>query len=220
MDLMRALDIVIADDHPIVRRGLRQVIEAAPGLTVVGEADDGEAALVMIRTCKPDVVLLDIDMPAMDGFEVARTMFAQGLADAAIIFLTIHREEDFLHEALKLRGHGYVLKDSAIADIVTSIRTVAAGHNYTSPAMTTALINSHRRAMALQQNNPSLKDLTRTERRILQLIAEYKTSKEIADGLSISHRTVETHRSNISSKLEIHGSHALMKFALAHKSEL
>jgi DNA-binding NarL/FixJ family response regulator len=220
MDLMRELHIVIADDHPIVRRGLRQVIEAAPGLKVVGEADDGEGALAMIRTCKPHVVLLDIDMPGMDGFEVARAMLAQGLTDATIIFLTIHREEDFLNEALKLRGQGYVLKDSAIADIVTSIRTVAAGQNYTSPAMTTALINSHRRGTVLRQNNPSFNDLTRTERRILQLIAEYKTSKEIADELCVSHRTVETHRSNISGKLEIHGSHALMKFALAHKSEL
>jgi two-component system, NarL family, response regulator DegU len=220
MDLMRELHIVIADDHPIVRRGLRQVIEAAPGLKVVGEADDGEGALVMIRTYRPHVVVLDIDMPGMDGFEVARAMLAQGLTDATIIFLTIHREEDFLNEALKLRGQGYVLKDSAIADIVTGIRTVAAGQNYTSPAMTTALINSHRRAVALHQNTPSFNDLTRTERSILQLIAEYKTSKEIADELCISHRTVETHRSNMSGKLEIHGSHALMKFALAHKSEL
>jgi DNA-binding NarL/FixJ family response regulator len=219
MDLTRELHIVIADDHPIVRRGLRQVIEAAPGLKVVGEADDGEDALEMIRTGKPHVVVLDIDMPRMDGFEVARAMHAQGLTDATIIFLTIHREEDFLNEALKLRGQGYVLKDSAIADIVTSIRTVSAGQNYISPAMTTALINSHRRAVALQHNS-SFNDLTRTERRILQSIAEYKTSKEIADELCISHRTVETHRSNISTKLEIHGSHALMKFALAHKAEL
>jgi DNA-binding NarL/FixJ family response regulator len=108
MDLMRELHIVIADDHPIVRRGLRQVIETAPGLKVVGEADDGEGALVMIRTCKPDVVVLDIDMPGMDGFEVARAMLAEGLTDSTIIFLTIHREEDFLNEALKLRGQGYV----------------------------------------------------------------------------------------------------------------
>jgi DNA-binding NarL/FixJ family response regulator len=220
MDPMHDIRIVIADDHPIVRQGLRQTIEAAPGLRVVGEASDGESALLKMQTCEPDILVLDIDMPGMDGFEVACAMRTQGLTRVIIIFLTIHREEDFLNEALNLGGQGYVLKDSAIADIVTSIRTVAAGQNYTSPAMTTALINSHRRAMALQQNNPSLNDLTRTERRILQLIAEYKTSKEIADGLCISHRTVETHRSNISSKLEIHGSHALMKFALAHKSEL
>ncbi len=220
MDLKREIHILIADDHPIVRQGLRQVIEASPGLRVVGEAEDGQSALARIRTCKPEVVVLDIDMPGMDGFEVARAMRAQGLIDPIIIFLTIHREEDFLNEALALRAQGYVLKDSAIADIVASIRAVAGGQSYTSPAMTTALINGHLRATALRQQKPGSNDLTPTERRVLRLIAEYKTSKEIADELCISYRTVETHRTNISTKLEIHGSHALMKFALAHKAEL
>ena len=216
----REIRIVLADDHPIVRQGLRQVIEAHPRLRVVGEADNGEAALAHIRTYKPEIVVLDIDMPGTDGFAVARLMHAQGLTASGIIFLTIHREEDFLNEALKLRAQGYVLKDSATADIVASICAVAAGQSYTSPAMTSALINRHRRAVALRVQTPSIGNLTRMEQRILKLIAEYKTSKEIAEELCISYRTVETHRFNISTKLDIHGSHALMKFALAHKSDL
>jgi DNA-binding NarL/FixJ family response regulator len=219
MDTKGEIDVVIADDHPIVRQGLRQVIEAAPGLRVVAEAEDGQVALARIQAHRPDVVVLDIDMPKMDGFAVARAIRDQQLG-AAVVFLTIHREEDFFNEALDIGGQGYVLKDSAIVDIVTSIRAVASGHHYTSPAMTTSLISRRQRVATFRQQKPTLDDLTSTERRILHLIADYKTSKEIADELCISYRTVETHRTNICSKLEIHGSHGLMKFALTHKSEL
>jgi DNA-binding NarL/FixJ family response regulator len=219
MDTKSEIDILIADDHPIVRQGLRQVIEAAPGLRVVAEAEDGQTALARIRTHRPDIAILDIDMPKMDGFAVARAIRDQQLG-ATVIFLTIHREEDFFNEALDIGGQGYVLKDSAIVDIVTSIRAVASGHHYTSPAMTSSLVNRRQRVATFRQQKPTLDELTPTERRILHLIADYKTSKEIADELCISYRTVETHRTNICSKLEIHGSHGLMKFALTHKSEL
>jgi DNA-binding NarL/FixJ family response regulator len=219
MDTKDEIHIVIADDHPIVRQGLRQVIDAAPGLRVVAEAEDGQVALARIQTHRPDIAVLDIDMPKVDGFAVARAIRDQQLG-AAVIFLTIHREEDFFNEALDIGAQGYVLKDSAIVDIVTSIRAVTSGHHYTSPAMTSSLISRRQRAATFRRQKPTLDDLTPTERRILHLIADYKTSKEIADELSISYRTVETHRTNICSKLEIHGSHGLMKFALTHKSEL
>jgi len=211
--------IVIADDHPVVRQGLRQAIESDQRLKVLAEAGDGQTALDRIEELQPDVAVLDIDMPVMDGFAVTREMRERKLT-AAIIFLTIHREEDLFNEAMDLGARGYVLKDSATTDIVACIKAVAAGQHYTSPAMTTHLINRSHRATALRQQKPTLNDLTPTERRILQLIAEYKTSKEIADELCVSYRTVETHRTNICTKLEIHGSHALMKFALSHKSEL
>lgn len=211
--------IVIADDHPIVRQGLRQAIEADPQLKVVAEAGDGRTALDRIQELTPDVAVLDIDMPVMDGFAVAREVRDQKLS-AAVIFLTIHREEDLFNESLDLGAQGYVLKDSAATDIVAGIKAVAAGQHYTSPAMTTHLVNRRHRAAALRRQKPMLNDLTPAERRILRLIAEYKTSKEIAGELYVSYRTVETHRTNICAKLEIHGSHALMKFALSHKSEL
>lgn len=211
--------VIVADDHPIVRQGLRQVIEADPQLKVVAEAGDGQTALDMMQTLQPEIAVLDIDMPEMDGFAVARALREQQL-NTAVIFLTIHREEDLFNEALDVGARGYVLKDSATTDIVAGIRAVARGEHYTSPALTSSLINRRQRAAGLRQQNPTLNDLTTAERRILQLIADYKTSREIADELCISYRTVETHRTNICQKLGLHGSHALMKFALAHKTEL
>jgi DNA-binding NarL/FixJ family response regulator len=213
------IKIVIADDHPLVRDGLRRAIEAAANLKVVAEAGDGQTALDRILALKPDVAVLDIDMPGMSGFDVARALREKGIP-SAIIFLTIHREEDFFNEALDLGAQGYVLKDSAASDIVTGIKAVADGQHFTSPAMTSYLINRSRRAAEFRRSKPTLDDLTPTERQVLRLIADYKTSKEIADELGVSHRTIETHRANISAKLELRGSHSLMKFALSHKSEL
>ena len=213
------IKVVIADDHPLVRDGLRRALEATANLKLVAEAGDGQTALDRILALKPDVAVLDIDMPALDGFAVARTLREKG-STTALIFLTIHRDEDFFNEALDLGAQGYVLKDSAATDIVTGIKAVTAGEHFTSPAMTSYLINRTRRAADFRRRKPSLNDLTPTERRVLQLIADYKTSKEIADELGVSYRTVETHRANICQKLELKGSHSLMKFALSHKAEL
>lgn len=214
------LEIVIADDHPIVRQGLRQTVEREEGLKVVGEAADGLTALALIRSLAPAVAILDIDMPKLDGFGVARTVREQELS-VEIIFLTVHAEEDFFKAALELGARGYVLKDSAVTDIVAAIRAVLAGQYYSSPALTTYLVKGTGSARRQAQDDESpLSSLTSTERRVLSLIAEYRTSKEIAAELFISPRTVETHRANICNKLNLRGNHALMKFALAHKSEL
>lgn len=213
------IEILVADDHPIVRQGLRKIIEAERGLKVVAEATDGLTALDQIRSLKPRLAILDIDMPELDGFGVVRAL-RQEKIKVEVVFLTIHRDEDFFNEAINLGAKGYVLKDSALTDIVNCVRSVASGQHYVSPALTSLLLNRHRRTASLSQQRPELKDLSPTERRVLKLIAEYKTSREIAEELFISHRTVETHRTNIGKKLEIHGNHALMKFALDHKSEL
>lgn len=211
--------ILIADDHPIVRDGLRLAIEANSAYKVVADVGDGHTALEKIRTLQPDIAVLDIDMPRLDGFAVARTLQNESCS-VALIFLTIHRDADFLHEAMDLGAYGYVLKDSATTDIVTAIRAVAAGEYYTSPALTSALIQRRRQSTLLRQQKPTIESLSPTEHRIIELIADYKTSKEIADELGISYRTVETHRTNICQKLELRGSHALMKFALTHKTDL
>ena len=211
--------IVIADDHPIVRQGLRQTMEAERGFKIVAEATDGLTALDQIKSFKPRVAVLDIDMPELDGFGVVRALRDENI-DVEVVFLTIHRDEDFFNEAINLGAKGYVLKDSALTDIVNCVRSVASGQPYVSPALTSLLLNRHRRAASLNQRKPELKDLSPAELRVLKLIAEYKTSREISEELFISPRTVETHRTNISNKLNLHGSHALMKFALAHKSEL
>lgn len=218
---MTATDIriVVADDHPIVRQGLRQTIETEHGLKVIAEATDGLIALDQIKSLKPEIAILDIDMPGLDGFGVVRALRDEKIA-VEVVFLTIHRDEDFFNEAINLGAKGYVLKDSALTDIVNCVRSVASGQHYASPALTSLLLNRHRRAASLSQKKPELKDLSPAERRVLKLIAEYKTSREISEELFISHRTVETHRTNIANKLEIHGNHSLMKFALEHKSEL
>ena|SRR5689334_12508212 len=214
-----AIRILIADDHPIVRQGLRVAIDADPRFTVVAEASNGRAALDQIQRLKPQIAVLDIDMPELDGFAVVRELRQRQLA-VEVIFLTVHRDERFFTEALQLGTKGYVLKDSAVTDIVSSIIAVAAGEHFASPALTSYLIKSRRSNAAAGVAPAGVEELTATERRVLALIADYKTSREIGDLLHISHRTVQTHRANICTKLDLHGSHALMKFALDHRAEL
>jgi DNA-binding NarL/FixJ family response regulator len=212
------IGIVIADDHPVFRHGLRQVIDAEKDLTVLGEAGDGETALKMIQSLRPTIAILDIAMPGLDGLALARRIQDDNTA-VKIILVTMYREERLFKEAVIAGIKGYVLKDSAATDIISCIKAVAEGQNYTSPEFTTYLVSRMRQAET--STAPSgLEDLTVTERRVLSLIAEYKTSKEIAQELFVSPRTVETHRNNICQKLGVHGSHALMKFALGQKDQL
>jgi len=211
------ISIIIADDHPIFRRGLRQIIETDRGIRVLAEAEDGEAALAALQEHAPQVAIIDVDMPNRDGFEVMQAIRDKRLA-VAVIFLTMHKDERIFNKSLDLGVTGYVLKDSAITEIIAAIKAVAAGQNYVSPAMSTSLLK--RAARAFTPPPPGVNDLTPTERRVLKLIAEYKTSKDIATALFISTRTVEHHRANISLKLKLKGSHALLKFALDHHDQL
>ncbi len=218
MLITEQIRIVMADDHPIVRQGLRQMIETDKNLSIVAEAGDGQTALDLIETHQPDVAVLDIDMPGMDGFAVVRGLQKKRI-NVEIVFLTMHSEEEIFQAAMDLGVKGYVLKDSAVTDIVSSIKAVAAGRPYLSPELSALLLKS-RRADKPESKQPGLHDLSPTEQRILRLIAEDKTSKEIAAALFISPRTVETHRANMSRKLNLHGSLALVKFAVTHKAEL
>ena len=209
--------IVIADDHPVFRFGLRQIIEAEPGFDVVGEADHGEAALDLVQKVRPAIAILDVAMPKLDGLGLARYLQKEEM-QVKIILVTMYREEKLFKKALEAGVKGYVLKDSAASDIISCIKAVAAGQNYTSPELTTYLVSRIRQVDAVREPRSGVETLTATELRVLALLAEYKTSKEIAQELFVSPRTVETHRNNICQKLGIHGSHALMKFALAQKS--
>jgi DNA-binding NarL/FixJ family response regulator len=213
------IHIVLADDHPLVRQALREAIAREAGLRVVGEAGDGKAAIDRVEALKPQVAVLDIDMPLLDGIGVARALREKRIP-VEIVFLTVHREGDLLEEATSLGAKGYVLKDSAVADVVSAIRSVARGIHYVSPAMAGHLIQARQRAAALVEDQPGLKDLTPAERRVLKLVSEYKTTKQIADELCVSARTVEAHRAHIGTKLGLHGSLALVKFAIQHASEL
>jgi DNA-binding NarL/FixJ family response regulator len=213
------IKIVIADDHPIFRSGLRNLLETAPNFKVIGEADNGETALQLITSAKPDVAILDIDMPEKDGFEVANTLFNKS-APVEVIFLTMHKNKKLFNAALNIDVKGFVLKDAAMADLINAVKSVNRGESFISPQLSTFLIERRRQSETFVQNTPSINSLTPTEKRILMMIGDYKTSKDIANELFISVRTVEHHRSNIALKLNLKGSHALLKFALDHKDSL
>lgn len=211
--------VIIADDHPIFRRGLRAVVEAEAGLRVVAEAADGAEALALICEHEPDVAVLDLDMPGRDGFAVTREIAARDLA-VTVVILTMHDSESLFNAALDLGVKGFVLKDSALPEILDCLKAVAAGRNYISPQLSTYLVSRAARAEALTRDKPGLHDLTPAERNILRLVAAEKSTRQIADELHISPRTVDRHRANICDKLDLHGANALIRFALSHKSEL
>jgi DNA-binding NarL/FixJ family response regulator len=216
---MKLIRVVLADDHPVYRDGLRRMLESDDSLALVCEADNGRDALEQARRLKADVLLLDIDMPHMSGLEVARE--CRRHRDAfEIIFLTMHRDEALFNEAIDLEVRGYVLKDSAAAEIRKAVHAAAEGKSYLSPALGDFMIQRFSGARDLRTKQPGLSDLTASERRILKLIASDRTSKEIAAELGLSARTVENHRTNICAKLGIHGSHALLKFAFENRSKL
>lgn len=218
-ETLAKINVFVADDHPMFRRGLREVIEEDAGLAIVGEAPDGQAALERIRALRPDVAVLDIEMPHKDGFTLARELYDLKL-EIGIIFLTMYREENLFNRALDLGVLGYLLKDSAAAEIVAGIRAVAAGRHYISPELSSYLVGRLARRDLLDEARPGLHLLTAMERRILNLISEQKTSKEIAAELFISAHTVNNHRNHICQKLDLHGSNALLRFAIEHRAEL
>ncbi len=219
LENQREFKIIIADDHQLVRLGLRQTIEADTNLNVVAEADNGQSALEIIEKFLPDVAVLDVDMPKMDGLEVARAVAAKKLP-VEIIFLTIHSEEALFHHALDLGAKGYVLKDSAADDIVSAINAVVRGKYFTTLSMASYLLKRDADGVSnLTSNRNFLDKLTPTELRVLKLLAEYQTSKEIAQELSVSPRTVEAHRANMCQKLDLQGSHALVRFAAKHRGQ-
>ena len=215
-----AITVLIADDHPIFRRGLREVIEAERSLTLAAQVEDGEAAWTLIQQALPEVAVLDVDMPRRDGLAVARAVKEAGLP-VAVVLLTMHRNERLFNTALDLEVDGYVLKDSAVTEIVSAIRSTAAGQRYVTPLLTEFLLNRHRAAQhGASPGDPQLARLTDAERRVLALVADYKTSRDIANELFISVRTVDRHRANIVTKLDLRGAHVLLQFAIAHKAEI
>jgi DNA-binding NarL/FixJ family response regulator len=217
--MKKQINVLIADDHPIFRNGLRSMIEADALLKVVGEAEDGESALACIHEFHPDVAVLDIDMPPPDGLAVARQVQQESLP-VQTIFLTMHNEEELLNAALDAGVKGFIVKDGAANELTACIKAVAAGKNFISPTLSGHLLKRRSQPDTPAAETAALNVLTAAERHVLFLVSESMSSKEIAAKMFISVRTVEHHRSNICAKLDLTGKNALLSFALTHKSEL
>lgn len=217
--MAKVITVIIVDDHPLFRAGLRQVIENDPRFELLAESGDGSAALDLIQAQKPEVAVLDVDLPGLSGLEIARQL-REKKSPTALVILTMYKEEETFNRALDLGVKGFVLKENAVQDILNGLAAVANGGHYLSPSISGYLVSRHQKSQALAARKPGLEDLTKAERRILKLIADKKTSREIAAELFISPRTVEAHRANICDKLELHGSHSLLQFALENRSAL
>lgn len=215
--MQREIRLLIVDDHPVFRRGLREIIEENPRFRIVGEASDGEEALRLMEELKPEIAIVDVDMPRLNGLKVMRALQAKKLPPA-VVFLTMYSEEDVFRAAMELGVKGYILKENATDEVVVALEKVLNGETFVSPSLAGVNPRRENRVQSLPLSKPQLETLTLAERRILKLVAEDRTSKEIADLLHVSVRTVEKHRLNICEKLNLHGSHSLLKFAYDHKA--
>jgi len=216
---MEKIKVFLVDDHPVFRHGLKEIISTDSRFEVMGQCGDGDIALSTIPPAKPQVVILDVSLPGRSGLELARTLRAVR-PPIACLMLTMHADESAFNAAMDVGVQGYLLKDDAMEMVLLGLKAVAAGGFYLSPSISHWLVRRQERASALKVEKKGLTALTATERRVLQLVAQNKTNKEIAEEFFISHRTVETHRSNICRKLELQGAHMLLRFAIEHRSEI
>jgi two-component system response regulator NreC len=205
--------IILADDHAVMRSGLRLVLEQQEEFKVLGEASDGREAVGLAESLRPDVAVLDITMPNLNGIEAARQISAKQ-PDVAIVVLSMHADESYVLRALKAGARGYLLKESPEADFIRAIRSVSEGKAFFSPAVSRMLVEDYVRQLQDKDIEDSYELLTTREREILQLIAEGKSNKDVANMLNLSLYTVETHRSNILAKLNLHSVPELILYAV------
>ena len=205
---MKRIRILLADDHAVVRRGFQMILAEQSDMEIVGEAGNGREALELAAKLKPDVVVMDVAMPELNGIEATRRM-AESAPHARVLALSMHKDSVYVRETLRAGARGYLLKDSVAADLVNAVRAVASGEGYLSPAVSDAVLDDYRRHVT----NP-IDLLTSREREVLQMLAEGKTNKEIAGILNLSVYTVDAHRGRIMEKLNMHSINELVRFAV------
>lgn len=204
--------VLLADDHIMVRQGLKALLDAEPDIQVVGEASDGWETIQQAETLRPDVILMDLTMPRLNGLEATRRL-EKSLPEIKILALTMHTNEEYVREVLRAGAAGYILKEAAVSELVQAVRVVAKGESYLCPAASKVLVEDLVRGR--QWTGDTLFDtLTPREREVLQLIGEGYTNSEIARRLSISVKTVETHRAQLRRKLNIHDRAGLIRYAI------
>ena len=212
---MAKIRILLADDHTILRDGIRSLLEDEADMEVIGEAEDGHSAVKLARQLDPDVVLMDIAMPLLNGLEATRQIKRDN-DHTKVLILSMHENEEYIRKVLATGAMGYILKDAAARELLGAIRAVYNGEAVLSPAITRLVIEDYLRWGDLQPENDS-SGLSPREREVLQLVAEGYTNKQIAEILSISIKTVQAHRSNLMSKLDLHDRGELIKYAIQKK---
>jgi two-component system response regulator NreC len=210
---MRKIRVLLADDHQLMRSGIRLMLELDPDLSVVGEASDGREAVALANSLRPDVVVMDIGMANLNGIEAAQQM-TQNRPEVAIVMLSMHSDESYVLRALKAGARGYLLKDSAEADLIKAVHAVAGGKSFFSPAVSKVLLDDYVRKLKRSGADDTYDLLTPREREVLQLVAEGKSNKDIANLLNLSVYTVESHRSNLLEKLNLRGLPELILYAV------
>jgi DNA-binding NarL/FixJ family response regulator len=205
--------ILIADDHVIIRSGLRLLLEQQPDFKVIAEANDGREALQMVSKFHPEVAILDIGMPQLNGIEATRQIVAQEPATQVVI-LSMHADEGYVLRALKAGAKAYIVKNSAEADLIRAVRSVAEGKSFFSPVISKMLLEDYVRQVREKEVEDSYDLLTPREREVLQMVAEGRSNKDVANILNLSLHTVETHRGNILEKLGLHGIPELILYAV------
>jgi len=210
---VKSIRILLADDHTVMRRGLRLLLDSQPEFSVVAEASDGREAVEKAETVQPDVAVIDIAMPNLSGIEAAQRI-TSSLPDVAIVILSMHSDEGYVLRSLKVGAKGYLLKDSAEGDLIEAIKAVHRGKTFFSPEISKMLVEDYIREIRTRGVEDSYDLLTPREREILQLLAEGKSNKEIAQALNLSLYTVETHRRNLQEKLNLHSLAELILYAV------
>ncbi len=211
--MQHRIKIVITEDHTILRDGLRMLLSSNPDFEVVGEAQDGLEAIRLVETCKPDLVLMDLSMPGMNGIRAIQEIKKQN-PSTKILVLTVHKTEEYILTTLKAGADGYILKDSTRSELMLALENIFSGRRYLSPNISEKVIDGYLEGRKTVKSSTSWDTLTQREREVLKMIAEGYKNKDIADYLCISAKTVEKHRANLMKKLDLHSASSLTAFAI------